>query len=88
MKKKKRRIKKAKKIKKTAHKRNPPSLKLRRTSLAKIKFCGLAATEPWRSWVPGTGIEPVQGGKAPQDFKSCVSTNSTTRAEEILKKGR
>jgi len=31
MKKKKRRIKKAKKIKKTAHKRNPPSLKLRRT---------------------------------------------------------
>ncbi len=71
-----------------ARDRNPPSLKLRRTSLAKIKFCGLAATEPWRSWVPGTGIEPVQGGKAPQDFKSCVSTNSTTRAEEILKKGR
>ena len=29
--------------------------------------------------VPGTGIEPVQP-QWPQDFKSCVSTSSTTRA--------
>lgn len=29
--------------------------------------------------VPGTGIEPVRG-KPPQDFKSCVSANSTTPA--------
>ena len=30
-------------------------------------------------FVPGTGIEPVQP-QWPQDFKSCVSTSSTTRA--------
>ena len=29
--------------------------------------------------VPGTGIEPVQP-QWPQDFKSCVSTSSTTQA--------
>src|SRR5574340_535725 len=29
--------------------------------------------------MPGTGIEPVRG-KPPQDFKSCVSANSTTPA--------
>ena len=31
--------------------------------------------------VPGTGIEPVRLLR-PQDFKSCVSTSSTTRAEK------
>ncbi len=30
--------------------------------------------------VPGAGIEPARP-QWPQDFKSCVSTNSTTRAE-------
>jgi hypothetical protein len=30
--------------------------------------------------VPGAGIEPAQP-QWPQDFKSCVSTNSTIRAE-------
>ncbi len=33
--------------------------------------------------VPGTGIEPVQP-QWPQDFKSCVSTSSTTRASEYI----
>jgi hypothetical protein len=33
------------------------------------------------SLVPGTGIEPVQPQR-PQDFKSCVSTSSTTQAEK------
>ncbi len=31
------------------------------------------------SYVPGAGIEPARP-QWPQDFKSCVSTNSTTRA--------
>ena len=30
--------------------------------------------------VPGTGLEPVRLLRS-QDFKSCVSTNSTTRAK-------
>lgn len=30
--------------------------------------------------MPGTGIEPVQRDEAPKDFKSFVSTCSTTRA--------
>gem|GEM_PF-3787464 len=33
--------------------------------------------------VPGTGIEPVWP-QWPQDFKSCVSTYSTTRAPNTL----
>ena len=32
--------------------------------------------------VPGTGIEPVRRDQASADFKSAVSTNSTTRAEQ------
>ncbi len=38
-----------------------------------------------KSLVPRTGIEPVRDGEVPQDFKSCVSTNSTTPAEEKRK---
>jgi hypothetical protein len=34
-------------------------------------------------FVPRTGIEPVRP-LGPQDFKSCVSTNSTTRALKKL----
>ena len=34
--------------------------------------------------VPGAGIEPAQPLK-PQDFKSCVSTNFTTRALGMLR---
>ena len=32
--------------------------------------------------MPGAGIEPARE-KIPQDFKSCVSTNSTTSAHNI-----
>ena len=37
--------------------------------------------------VPGAGIEPARPQR-PQDFKSCVSTNSTIRAQmrKILRK--
>jgi hypothetical protein len=30
--------------------------------------------------VPGVGIEPTRPGVRPQDFKSCASTSSATRA--------
>jgi hypothetical protein len=33
--------------------------------------------------MPGTGLEPVRG-KPPQDFKSCVSANSTTPAHRKI----
>ena len=33
--------------------------------------------------VPGAGIEPARP-QWPQDFKSCVSTNSTIRADKTL----
>ena len=33
--------------------------------------------------VPGAGLEPAQP-QWPQDFKSCVSTNSTIRANYLL----
>ena len=37
----------------------------------------------WRSLlVPGAGIEPARP-QWPQDFKSCVSTYSTTRAKRL-----
>ena len=41
---------------------------------------------PWilRHFVPGVGLEPTRP-KRPQDFKSCVSTNSTIRAYLLIK---
>ena len=35
--------------------------------------------KPWPFYMPGTGLEPVRA-KSSQDFKSCVSANSTTPA--------
>ena len=35
--------------------------------------------------VPGTGIEPVRTDEGSTDFKSVVSTNFTTRAEDVFR---
>ena len=38
--------------------------------------------------VPGAGLEPAQQDESPADFKSAVSTNSTTRASSKAKRWR
>ena len=47
------------------------SVKKNRTLPEKLAMSG---------WVPGAGVEPARPQR-PQDFKSCVSTNSTIRAQ-------
>ena len=59
---------------------------MQKCKLGKNKFVKhLYVSQIYVSKVPGAGLEPAQPLR-PQDFKSCVSTNSTIRASLTQKK--